>query len=581
MNSPSNGHIPDYSSPTRIRISEKVCQMSGDYTISCNNGYLFLIYVVGKVSSVYWTKSRVLSLKDGDIYRIAIKTDPDTNFSGYTQEQVDAVVSSSGITMRCPGLPALVDDVNKIEQDFKELVGGTYSKTYVPEELFGLYWSGSGFGQATSAYNGFLIQLKEGWTYRISGVGIFSSVVSPDIPPASTQAHSVTFPFTATAQDKYLYVTMNTSGTYSLEVSETKDGLNALEEKVDAIDEEVGVYKTSNYTSSDYSGKCWDGSKFISATSAYNGILIPLTEGHTYKIGDATGVNSKLLLNSAPVAGQSSMVTGNAPSTLLAGAEDKYLFITVNTATFTSYSLPEEYGEILPKLNKLEEHFGNSLLNGKKALIFGDSITATNTIGNDGTLTPVKTNWPTYAMGELGMTFANYAQDGAHWEDADGLTTYQKVSNQISLAISKNESTDIVILNLGTNSWSVANDSLEEAIAVSSIDNLDKTKIHQAIRWALWTLRNAYPTARFFMFLPLQRALVFTKGAVFQSMEDVGTLYGCCIFDQFEEVGIVNCEEVLNGNGHYLADGLHPNTAGKKLQARYIVKKLLEYYIEP
>lgn len=112
---PSGGHIPDYSSTTRLRISEKVCTKTAEYTISCNTGYLFLIYVVDKITTSSWVSSREVSLEAGDIYRIAIKTDPETSFSDYTQAQVDAVIASAGITMKCAGINDKLAELEVLE----------------------------------------------------------------------------------------------------------------------------------------------------------------------------------------------------------------------------------------------------------------------------------------------------------------------------------------------------------------------------------------------------------------------------------------------------------------------------------
>ena len=112
IDAPSNGHIPNYSSTTRVRmVTEKVCSKTDKYRITCNTGYLFLIYVVGKITTVTWSNSREVSLVAGDIYRIAVKTDPETSFSGYTQEQVNGVVSASGIEMKRGSIEGSIDEL--------------------------------------------------------------------------------------------------------------------------------------------------------------------------------------------------------------------------------------------------------------------------------------------------------------------------------------------------------------------------------------------------------------------------------------------------------------------------------------
>ena len=99
MNVPANGHIPDYASDTRIRQAEMVAPYAGNFHITCNAGYEFLIYVVGKISTVTWSANRYVPLEKGDIFRLAVRQVPDVNYSSYTQEQIDAVGAASGLTM--------------------------------------------------------------------------------------------------------------------------------------------------------------------------------------------------------------------------------------------------------------------------------------------------------------------------------------------------------------------------------------------------------------------------------------------------------------------------------------------------
>lgn len=112
---PGSPHITDYASNNRIRMPELVCQADGDYTITCNNGYEFLIYVVGKITTATWSAKRVVSLVAGDVFRLALRQDPAVDYSSYTQAQIYAVAAAAGLKMVGPGvIPDIVSEINKI-----------------------------------------------------------------------------------------------------------------------------------------------------------------------------------------------------------------------------------------------------------------------------------------------------------------------------------------------------------------------------------------------------------------------------------------------------------------------------------
>lgn len=151
INYPSNGHIPDLASDTRIRVAEQTISKTGKYVLSCNTGYKFVILVVGKVTVWDWYNTFERDLEEGDIYRIAIKTDPETSFSGYTQEQVNALVAASGFKMEGPGIQKEIDELSEevgtiseeignLEDEINGIPGGPLSFT----ENSGGYYNTSG-----------------------------------------------------------------------------------------------------------------------------------------------------------------------------------------------------------------------------------------------------------------------------------------------------------------------------------------------------------------------------------------------------------------------------------------------------
>jgi lysophospholipase L1-like esterase len=96
-------------------------------------------------------------------------------------------------------------------------------------------------------------------------------------------------------------------------------------------------------------------------------------------------------------------------------------------------------------------------------LLFGDSITETGDVTTGelnidavigGGFTG-RDNWPRVALPLLGINEAyNYAEGGAHFASVAGLTTYQKMENQIALAITNGRTPDLIVIAAGTNDYS-------------------------------------------------------------------------------------------------------------------------------
>lgn len=510
-----------------------------------------------------------------DNYKYLYITVKTTSFQGLSlREKLD------GIEENVENLLTLPIRVDSLE----DKIGYDKSATYTSENFYGFYWNGTKFLAASSSYNGILVPLKSGVDYTLVGNST-SKIILNALPIGDSGDMLVRTiggtTFRAEEGELYLFVTIPVSSFSSFVVNSKLGGLTEKAERIDILDEEIGYAKNTIIKKEDCYGFYWNGTKFVeSGSSAYDGVLVPLVEGSECSFGaDANGVISKIIITGLPPTGT---LARESPRSFVVGENEKYLYVTINKNSYNDdlTFLSTKQG-IARNTMFLEKRFGQSLVKGKKALFFGDSITCVNTINEDGTLTLRKYNWSKLAAIDLELEDYIYAQDGARWTDDSDLTQYQKASEQITLAMSKHDTADIVILSLGTNNWGTNNDTFEDAMSKTSLASLDRTKIHQAIRWCLWTLRDKYKTARFFVFLPLQRAGYTQKSEIFTSISKMAEVYGCYVFDQFSEVGICHVNEVQNGNGTYLADGLHPNQDGKELQARYAVKKILESYIEP
>lgn len=251
---------------------------------------------------------------------------------------------------------------------------------------------------------------------------------------------------------------------------------------------------------------------------------------------------------------------------------------------------------------------GSSSLYNKDFGCAGDSITAE----------PSGTNqWPYYVCTELGLlhkhnvavgssTYANkvvtyngvtytpqnYTDSGfAGYSTAStptSATQAQQIANNcakchIEQFISEvNNSTyptpDVFIFAYGTNDNPNNAGSIEDAFS-GSLDSIDKTTIAGGMRYALEKITTAFPNCQCFVLNILQSAYSgyqsrdaqLTKNNI---IKEVADYFSIPVIDQYDESGITRLYEVAGSNGRYLQDGLHPNVAGRKKQAEYIVREL-------
>ena len=217
---------------------------------------------------------------------------------------------------------------------------------------------------------------------------------------------------------------------------------------------------------------------------------------------------------------------------------------------------------------------------GAKYLLFGDSITQSSRVDNgifDETTSPFP-NWPTYAKDQLQMSvFRNYAKSGAAFREYGQTNLWQMMSHQVNTAIANAETPDVIIVAMGTNDGVTANlGDYETAMGKATLTDLNRALTLEAARWAFWTIRSNFPNAVCFYANPLQRATADSTALapLVDGLSKMALRYGFALIDQHRESGIIRDLEV--GDNHlYLADGLHPNTAGRILQANYIVSKIV------
>ncbi|WP_244159100.1 BppU family phage baseplate upper protein [Bacillus proteolyticus] len=226
----------------------------------------------------------------------------------------------------------------------------------------------------------------------------------------------------------------------------------------------------------------------------------------------------------------------------------------------------------------------NTKTEGKSLLIFADSTGQTANIADDFSshVDGWKTNWPTFTKEALKIgAIWNYGKDGAGYKERPGLLQTQWITNQIRDAISKNRPGDIIVVATGTNDGITDVGDFDTAMSKTKLEDLDKTKLYEAIRWCYWTLRQNYPNAMFYVGIPLQRTSYSPQVAepMVTAIKKMANYYNFIIVDCMYESGIVREFEVQGGPGRDLSDGLHPNdSSGKKKHANLFTRVIRNTY---
>ncbi|RBA42325.1 MULTISPECIES: SGNH/GDSL hydrolase family protein [Acinetobacter] len=217
----------------------------------------------------------------------------------------------------------------------------------------------------------------------------------------------------------------------------------------------------------------------------------------------------------------------------------------------------------------------------KNVLIFGDSITETSDVeaGIYDSLA-YRQNWLLYAFAMLEIkSFRNFARSGASYREYVGQLDWQKISHQVGVAINTGFTPDIVVIACGTNDG-ISNLGDYDTAMGKAIGSLDMSLTAEAMRKNFYEVSNAYPNAKLFSCLPLQRAddETSTRQPLLDLIRKMSGRYGFTVIDCHNETGIVKDFEVWDSDGRDLSDGLHPKTSGQIKQAKLISAKIKSNY---
>lgn len=155
---------------------------------------------------------------------------------------------------------------------------------------------------------------------------------------------------------------------------------------------------------------------------------------------------------------------------------------------------------------------------------------------------------------------------------------------------------DCILIWIGTNDANNSNsnnivaDNFDEVMALDyntiADDTLGRTyrqTFYGGLRYSLETLIRNYPYATIMVFTPVQTNPANQRTyenliVVGNALKKMANRYSCIYVNALTDIGIVDLLEASDGSGFFLADGLHPNSDGKKLLANFTAKKLNTLY---
>lgn len=282
-----------------------------------------------------------------------------------------------------------------------------------------------------------------------------------------------------------------------------------------------------------------------------------------------------------------------------------YLRVTTNSAA-SIVTVNEEIVETTQKVmtlkptvkvgeSNLNFNVATSLLDGKKVVVFGDSI-----IG----MTRDQTSVPAYAAAYTGATIYNVGFGGCRmsvhptngyaafsmWALADAVSTgdYTMQNAQASsgsdyfpeqLALLKTinfNDVDMVVIHYGTNDFA-ANVAIDNAS-----DDDDTATLCGALRYSLRKLMTAYPKLRIFVSVPIYRKWDSTGAETYtnsngaklidfcEAMAKVATEFNCPVMNGYRALGINTINDAA-----FSADGTHLNDYGRKAFGEFMGGNLI------
>lgn len=259
-------------------------------------------------------------------------------------------------------------------------------------------------------------------------------------------------------------------------------------------------------------------------------------------------------------------------------------FSTIMVEYGATASRFEPYQIYVDSINGIKVNNRKLKTNDLRLLGFGDSITETATLSDDGaTYTEgTRENWPLYTQATLNFKeMWNYAKSGASYKDrvigtgTDTITNIrQRITHQVQTAINNNRPGDVIIFAAGANDGNTNMGSYSTAMSKATLADLDKTLLYEAMRWCFWTIQTHYPDALKFVSLPIQRGSYEPIESLNKAIREMGERYGFIVINMTAESQIIRDFEI-NGNTRDLPDQLHPSKSGHIKMAKVMNRHIL------
>lgn len=376
--------------------------------------------------------------------------------------------------------------------------------------------------------------------------------------------------------------------------------LNRLYGYVDTDGMESMLEQTDGYAPVEYTlqnGYYDDG--VFTPSSDYQVAVIPCVPGDVFKV--TTNVNGP---TQWPCAwyynSQMRVIGGTERVTQTTHFVNEVVEVPQNCAYLVVHNWPIGFtGPTRYNMQILKKSYGviTKPLAGKKAIVFGDSITYDPTRWRN-TFFETTGASSLICLSQPGAHLCDYADtvlDGNF--DAGGSSN--TICNQVywllhNLSQLGGNEPDFIIISAFTNdSASVSSLSEQNDTNVYSsssgwidVDTVDRTIPEGAMRWIYSKLKNQFRSAKIIFASPIQSAvnidsyhtteIMVAKEA---KMERVCKRLSAYLIKAESESGITGEFEANNTNGLYLADGLHPNANGGKVLGEYYANAVTRFFI--
>lgn len=200
-------------------------------------------------------------------------------------------------------------------------------------------------------------------------------------------------------------------------------------------------------------------------------------------------------------------------------------------------------------------------------------------------------NTPVGIMTAQDYNDPNFAGISDGWEPTEDVVELQKRLNNCAIVhvqkyisdVKKGilPAPDVFAFAFGTNDELDCLGDADKALTGKSLIDNENINLHTvagAMRWCLQTIYEEFPNVRVFVLTPIQSATpernVKNMKLINQVLRPIAGAFCAQVVDCYNNSGIIEKFEVIDGQGKYLLDGLHPAYNGQELQGKYVSKEI-------